>query len=140
MVWQMLFNLDKCHVLHVSAINQAENYSFLGLEIPSVTKERELGAIITVDINSVQCTAAEQKAQKILGYIKLLLFLPEQADGALVQCPFLVPNQTGRHRPSREGASRRALPSRQQFFSPPQSYSTRYRPSKERRCIPDVVI
>ena len=29
-VWQMPFNLDKCHVLHVGTANQEENYSLLG--------------------------------------------------------------------------------------------------------------
>lgn len=70
-VWQMPFNLDKCHVLHVGTANQAENYSLLGLDLSSVNQERDLGVVIKADLkSSAQCIAAEQKAQKILGYIK----------------------------------------------------------------------
>ena len=70
-VWQMPFNLDKCHVLHAGAANQEENYSLLGSAITSVDQETDLGVVITADLkSSAQCIAAEQKAQKILGYIK----------------------------------------------------------------------
>ena len=70
-VWQMPFNLEKCLVLHVGAANQEENYSLLGSAITSVDQETDLGVVIKADLkSSVQCIAAEQKAQKILGYIK----------------------------------------------------------------------
>ena len=70
-VWQMPFNLDKCHVLHAGTANQEENYSLLGSAITSVDKETDLGVVITADLkSSAQCIAAEQKTQKILGYIK----------------------------------------------------------------------
>ena len=75
----MPFNLDKCHVLHVGTGNQGENYSLLGLAITSMDKETDLGVVITADLkSSAQCIAAEQKAQKILGYIaKAGVPLPE---------------------------------------------------------------
>ena len=64
----MPFNLDKCRV---GTANQEENYSLLGSALSSVDKERDLGVVITADLkNSTQCIAAEQKAQKILGFIK----------------------------------------------------------------------
>ena len=67
----MPFNLEKCHVLHVGAANQEENYSLLGLAITSVDQETDLLFVISADLkSSAQCIAAEQKAQKILGYIK----------------------------------------------------------------------
>ena len=51
--------------------NQEENYSLLGSAISSVDQETDLGVVITTDLkSSSQCIAAEQKAQKILGYIK----------------------------------------------------------------------
>ena len=65
-VWQMPFNLEKCHVLHVGAANQEENYSLLGSAITSVDQETDLAVAITADLKS----SAKQKAQKILGYIK----------------------------------------------------------------------
>ena len=51
-VWQMPFNLDKFHVQHVGTANQEENYSLLGLAIPSVDAERDLGVVITIDLDS----------------------------------------------------------------------------------------
>ena len=67
----MPFNLEKCHVLHVGAANQEENYSLLGSAISSVDQETDLGVVITADLkSSAQCIAAKHKAQKILGYIK----------------------------------------------------------------------
>ena len=68
-VWQMPFNLEKCHVLHVGAANQEENYSLLGWT--SVDQETDPGVVIMADFkSSAQCIATEQKVQKILGYIK----------------------------------------------------------------------
>ena len=64
-VWQMPFNLKKCHVLHVGAANQEENNSLFGSAISSVDQETDLGVVITVDLkSSAQCIAAEQKAQR----------------------------------------------------------------------------
>ena len=46
-VWQIPFNLDKCHVLHVGTANQGENYSLLGSAISTVDQETDLGVVIT---------------------------------------------------------------------------------------------
>ena len=60
-VWQMPFNIDKCYVLHVATAKYAVNNSLLGLEIPNVTQERDLGVINTADLKSfVQCITEEQ--------------------------------------------------------------------------------
>ena len=70
-VWQMPFNVDKCHVLHVGSGNRKENYSLLGSPLSPVQQERDLGVVIKADLKfSAQCVAAEQKAHKMLGYIK----------------------------------------------------------------------
>ena len=69
--WQMPFNTDKCHVLHVGGRNPREDYVLLGNPVAVVSHEVDLGVIITEDFRfSAQCLAAERKAQKILGYIK----------------------------------------------------------------------
>ena len=66
-VWQTPFNLDKFHFLHVGSANQAEKYSLLGSEISSVTQERDLGVIITMDLkSSVQCIAEENNIYNIV--------------------------------------------------------------------------
>ena len=55
----------------MGAANQEENYSLVGSAITSVDQETDLGVVITADLkSSTQSKAAEQKAQKILGYIK----------------------------------------------------------------------
>ena len=70
-VWQMPFNLDKCQVLHVGTTNPEENYSLPGSAISSGHRETDLGVAISADLkSSAQCIAEEQKAQKIMGYIK----------------------------------------------------------------------
>lgn len=69
--WQMPFNTDKCHVLHVGSRNPMEDYQLLGTQIASVTQELDLGVLITNEFKfSAQCIAAEKKAQRVLGYIK----------------------------------------------------------------------
>ena len=78
MVWQMPLNLEKCHVLHVGAANQEENYSLLGSAITSVDQETDLGVVITVDLkSSAQC----------MGYIKIL----GAKDPGLYKASFTLP-------------------------------------------------
>ena len=70
-VWQKTFNLEKCHALHVGTASQAENNSLLDSAISSIDEERDQRIVITEELMiSAQCIVAEQKAQKILGYIK----------------------------------------------------------------------
>ena len=77
-VWQMPFNLEKCHVLHVGTANQEENYSLLGSAIISVDQETYLGVVITADLkSSAQCIAAEEKGAKDPGLHKASFPLPE---------------------------------------------------------------
>lgn len=69
--WQMPFNANKCHVLHVGGRNPREDYVLLGTPVTVITQEVDLGVIITEDFRfSQQCIAAEKKASKILGYVK----------------------------------------------------------------------
>ena len=63
-VWQMPFNLEKCHVLHVGAANQEENYSLLGSEITSVDQETDLGVVITADLKSLHNVYLLSKRRK----------------------------------------------------------------------------
>ena len=57
-VWQMHFNLDKCHALHVGFTNKAENDFLLGSETSIINEERDLGVVITADLkSSAQCFA-----------------------------------------------------------------------------------
>ena len=96
-VWQMPFNLNKCHVLHVGTDNQGENnYSLLGSTISSVHEERDLGVAITADLTQrprsmYSCRA---KGTKDPGLYKAGVPLPQGTgkDVAGVRCTVLVPN------------------------------------------------
>ena len=69
--WQMPFNLDKCHVLHVGNANLKAQYTLLGSNIVETTCEKDLGVLVSSDFKfTAQCLEAEKRAQKILGYIK----------------------------------------------------------------------
>ena len=69
--WQMPFNLEKCKVMHIGCKNINHQYNLLGKELETCQQEKDLGVIITNDLqSSKQCIEAEKKAQKILGYIK----------------------------------------------------------------------
>ena len=67
----MPFNLDKCKVMHIGYKNISQTYNLLGNDIESCQQEKDLGVIITNDLqSSKQCIEVEKKAQKLLGYIK----------------------------------------------------------------------
>ena len=69
--WQMLFNLDKCVVIHMGNKNKKGLYELGGQKLKSVEQERDLGIIIHSNgKTSEQCTMAANKANQILGMIK----------------------------------------------------------------------
>ena len=64
--WQMLFNIDKCIVLHIGCKNQTHRYQLGGKELKSVEQERDLGIIIHQNgKTSAQCTIAVNKANQV---------------------------------------------------------------------------
>ena len=66
--WQMLFNADKCHVIHSGKKNQAFVYDW-GEEHLEVTEvEKDVGVMISRILKpSLQCAAAAKKANQVLG-------------------------------------------------------------------------
>ena len=69
--WQMLFNLDKCKVLHVGKNNIKHQYSMGGNPLDNVSEEKDLGITVTESFkSSKQCNIAAAKANRILGIIK----------------------------------------------------------------------
>jgi len=69
--WQMLFNVDKCVVMHLGNSNKKFNYFMGDTEIKTVTKQRDLGITIRDSMKySDQCSEAAKAANKILGLIK----------------------------------------------------------------------
>jgi len=69
--WQMLFNIEKCKVLHIGSDNQHFSYHMDGCELEKCTEEKDLGVIITNDMKSSrQCLQAYNRASRILGMIR----------------------------------------------------------------------
>jgi hypothetical protein len=69
--WQMLFNVDKCTVMHLGSKNPQCEYK-MGNNILKISKqERDLGVIIDSSGKSTeQCKMAVKKANAVLGMIK----------------------------------------------------------------------
>jgi hypothetical protein len=69
--WQMLFNIDKCAVMHMGRKNKGFHYQLGNKELRSTEEEKDLGVIIHKSTKtSRQCTVAATKANQILGFIR----------------------------------------------------------------------
>ena len=67
----MLFNVDKCIVLHEGSRNQRGEYEMGEKELNLVQQERDLGGIIHQNgKSSAQCFVAAMKENQVLGMIK----------------------------------------------------------------------
>ena len=68
--WQMLFNLDKCHILHLGNTNPCHNYNINGHSLLNVDEEKDLGVIITSSCTpSKHVSAAALKGNSVLGQL-----------------------------------------------------------------------
>jgi low affinity Fe/Cu permease len=45
--WQMKFNIEKCKVMHIGAMNLQEEYLMDGIKLEKVIEEEDLGVIIS---------------------------------------------------------------------------------------------
>ena len=68
--WQMLFNIQKCKVMHLGSKNMKYDY-FMGEErLESISEEKDLGIYITESLTpSKQVAEAVKRANRILGII-----------------------------------------------------------------------
>lgn len=68
--WQMLFNRDKCKVMHIGRSNKQAPYSMGAYILTTATSERDLGITISSDLKpALQCSQAYGKASKMLAMI-----------------------------------------------------------------------
>ena len=68
--WGMLFNVDKCKVLHIGRSNPQYKYYMNGIELQKVDEEKDIGVIINKNLKPTrQCTEASRKAKVVLGQI-----------------------------------------------------------------------
>ena len=69
--WQMLFNLDKCTVMHLGSKNPECEYKMGNNILKKSRQERDLGVIMDSSGKSTeQCIMAVKKANAVLGMIK----------------------------------------------------------------------
>jgi hypothetical protein len=69
--WQMLFNVDKCTVMHMGRTNLKNDYSLGGNVLKKIEQEKDLGVMINFNgKQSEQCLIAAKKANTVLGMIK----------------------------------------------------------------------
>ena len=70
----MLFDADKCKVMHVGYNNNnkhANNYDVNDVQLECVSEEKDLGVIISEDLKwQKQCSEAVRNANRLLGMIK----------------------------------------------------------------------
>jgi len=69
--WLLLFNIDKCKVMHIGYNNRNEKYEMDGIALQKVLEERDLGVIMESDLTCArQCAKVVGTANRILGMIK----------------------------------------------------------------------
>ena len=69
--WNMLFNVDKCVVMHVGGKNSKFEYEMGDRKLRVTEEEKDLGVIIHRSAKpSRQCIEAANKANKVLGLIR----------------------------------------------------------------------
>jgi len=68
--WQLLFNVDKCKVMHFGHNNPIMDYTLDGKVLDVVREEKDLGVVLSKDLKaSRQCIQAYSKANWMLGVI-----------------------------------------------------------------------
>ena len=70
-VWQMLFNADKCKVMHIGYNNSHADYFMNGNQLNTVSEKRVVGVVVSDDLKwEKQSSEAVKKANRMLGVIK----------------------------------------------------------------------
>ena len=68
--WQMLFNLDKCVVMHLGSSNMGCEYTMCGEVLKTTETEKDLGVYLNKSMKpSVQVAEAVKKANQVLGQL-----------------------------------------------------------------------
>ena len=68
--WQMLFNVDKCKVIHAGAKNHGYKYEMGDGELDEVDFEKDVGVLIHRNLRpSLQCAKAAKRANSVLGQL-----------------------------------------------------------------------
>ncbi len=74
--WEMLFNVNKCHILQMGTKNHKYECKMGGVKLESVHCVKDLGVTITLNLKfSQHCKEAACKANRMLGFYKQKFFL-----------------------------------------------------------------
>ena len=69
--WMMLFNVDKCKVMHIGHRNAKVNYKMNGMALEEIQEERDLGVLVQNDLKcGRQCAKVVHTANRVLGLIR----------------------------------------------------------------------
>ena len=69
--WLMLFNIEKCKVMHIGFNNRLYNYKMSDTILEEVKEERDLGVIVQDNLKwNKQCIKATHKANRVIGMIR----------------------------------------------------------------------
>ena len=68
--WQMDFNKDKCHILHLGKNNSRFEYTMGGTKLGSSEYEKDLGVLVHQSLKpSMHCAKAAKKGNMVLGQL-----------------------------------------------------------------------
>ena len=68
--WQMDFNVDKCHIMHIGPKNKEYKYTMGEQELQESEFEKDIGVLIQKNLKpSLQCAKAAKTANAILAQI-----------------------------------------------------------------------
>jgi ribonuclease P/MRP protein subunit RPP40 len=72
--WLMLFNVEKCKVMHIGFGNRRAKYMMDGVQLQEVHEEMDLGVLVQDNLKCAQqCARVVAKANKVLGVIRRTL-------------------------------------------------------------------
>jgi ribonuclease P/MRP protein subunit RPP40 len=69
--WLMLFNVEKCKVMHIGFGNEKAGYMMDGVQLQEVHEEMDLGVLVQDNLKCAQqCAKVVGNANRVLGMIK----------------------------------------------------------------------
>ena len=90
--WQMEFNVDKCHIMHIGPRNKEYQYTMGGEELKSSEYEKDLGVLIQQNLRqSQQCAKAVKTANMVLGQISRAVSYRDKVTFPKLFCTYVRP-------------------------------------------------
>lgn len=69
--WGMLFNLNKCKIMHVGRNNPCYEYFMQGTKLGTTEEEKDIGVVVTKNLKpAVQCSKAAGRATAVLHQLR----------------------------------------------------------------------